>query len=171
MAERGGRLIPITGENMNGFRLGLMNPEFQERGLQGVSAGSPPASAGYAFKLMMEILTGQRELDPVSIEYPLPWVTTETVKLCDGTTIADGCNTFEAGLVPQGFSTVIHDEVFLPEIDLNAALTGEPKAGATIQPLPAEIHVAPPEPGINCGRCEPPADHYKLTVVEPTVQP
>lgn len=171
IADRGGKMIPITGENMNGFRLGFLNPDYKKRGLEGVSAGSPPSTAGYAFKLMMETLTKKRNLEPVSIEYPLPWATSEQIKLCDGETIANGCNVFDAKLVPQGFSTVIHDDVLLPEIDLRAALKGIPKDGATIQPLPAEIVKAPPEPGINCQKCEAPADHYKLTTVKATVQP
>jgi ribose transport system substrate-binding protein len=169
VADRGGKMVPIVGENMNGFRLGFLNPDYQKRGLQGVSSGSPPATAGYAFKLMMEILTGKRKQEPVSIEYPLPWATSEQIKLCNGSKIENGCNVFDASLVPQGFSTVIHDDVLLPEIDLRAALEGKPVDGMTIQPLPAEIHKAPSEPGINCQRCEAPADHYKLTVVQPTV--
>jgi ribose transport system substrate-binding protein len=31
--------------------------------------------------------------------------------------------------------------------------------------------VKPNEPGINCLKCEPPADLYKLTKVEATVKP
>ncbi len=171
VAERGGKMIPITGENMNGFRLGLLNEDYIKRGLKGVSAGSPPSTAGYAFKMMMEVLTKQRKLDPVSIEYPLPWATSDEIKICDGAKIVDGCNVFDAKLVPQGFSTVIHDDVLLPEIDLRAALKGIPMDGMTIQPLPEEFVVARPEPGINCQRCEAPADHYKLTKVQPTVLP
>ncbi|WP_448656989.1 sugar ABC transporter substrate-binding protein [Pseudomonas mohnii] len=169
VADHGGKMMPIVGENMNGFRLGFLNPDYKARGLKGVSSGSPPSTAGYAFKLMMEVLTQKRKLDPVSVEFPLPWATSDQIKLCNGTKIENGCNVFDAKLVPQGFSTVIHDDVLLPEIDLRAALQGIPMDGMTIQPLPAEIHKAPPEPGINCQRCEAPADHYKLTVVQPTV--
>ncbi|MDR5804794.1 sugar ABC transporter substrate-binding protein [Caballeronia sp. LZ001] len=165
------KLIPVTGENMNGFRLGLLNKNYTSNGLTGVSSGAPPATSGYAFKLMMEVLTGKRDLKPTNIQYPLPWVTADKVKLCNGKTIADGCNTFAANLVPDGFADEIYDKTLLPEIDLDSALTGKPVAGATIQPLPAQIVVAPNEPGINCGDCAPAADRYKLTKVKATVQP
>ena len=53
-------MAPMPGENSNGFRLALANPAYQARGLKGVSSGSPPATAGYAFKLMMEMLAKKR---------------------------------------------------------------------------------------------------------------
>ncbi|GLK67616.1 sugar ABC transporter substrate-binding protein [Hansschlegelia plantiphila] len=171
VVDRGGKLMPIVGENMNGFRQGFLNEDYKARGLKGVSSGSPPATAGYAFKLMMEILTGKRDLEPVNIEYPLPWARSDEMKPCQGEAIADGCNVFDAKLVPQGFSTVIYDPALLPEINLQSALTGEPVPGMTIQPLPKEIVKAANEPGINCNRCDPPADLYKLTTATATVQP
>ncbi|GAA3880419.1 sugar ABC transporter substrate-binding protein [Gibbsiella dentisursi] len=171
VADRKGRMMPIMGENMNGFRLGFLNADYRQRGLNGVSAGSPPATAGYAFKLMMEVLTGKRKLEPTNIEYPLPWVTADQIKLCQGRTIANGCNVFEKNLVPEGFSTEIYHPQYLPEISLDSALKGIPTPGATIQPLPAEIVKAADEPGINCERCQAAPDQYKLTKVQPTVQP
>ncbi|RLM22275.1 sugar ABC transporter substrate-binding protein [Brenneria alni] len=171
VADRKSRMVPIMGENMNGFRLGFLNADYRQRGLSGVSAGSPPATAGYAFKLMMEVLTGQRDLEPTNIEYPLPWVTADQIKLCQGGAIADGCNVFAANLVPEGFSTEIYHPVLLPEISLDSALKGIPTPGTTIQPLPAEITKAADEPGINCDRCQAAPDQYKLTKVQPTVQP
>lgn len=169
------RLVPVTGENSNGFRLALANPDYQAIGLDGVSAGSPPAQSGFAFKLMMEILNGQREPLPEgerNIEYPLPWVPGDAVKLCEGDTFEDGCNTFPDGKVPTSFVTEVFNPELLPELSLASALEGMPTPGATIQPLPADAVVAAPnEPGINCRRCDPPADLYSLTKVEPTVQP
>ncbi|WP_413732592.1 sugar ABC transporter substrate-binding protein [Sodalis sp. RH20] len=171
VADRKGRMMPIMGENMNGFRLGFLDADYRKRGLSGVSAGSPPATAGYAFKLMMEVLTGKRQLEPTNIEYPLPWVTADQMKLCQGGVIADGCNVFAANLVPEGFSTEIYHPEFLPEITLDSALKGVPTPGTTIQPLPAEIIRAADEPGINCERCQAAPDQYKLTKVQPTVKP
>ena len=166
------RLIPITGENSNGLRLALANPEDQAKGLKGVSAGSPPAQSGYAFKLMMEILDGKRELKPMNIQYPLPWVPADAVKVCEGDTFENGCNVFPEGKVPSSFVTEVFNPELLPELSLISALEGEPTPGATIQPLAADVVVAAPnEPGINCQRCEPPADLYKLTKIEPTVKP
>jgi len=165
------KLIPVTGENSNGFRLALANPDLQKRGLQGVSSGSPPATAGYAFKLMMEGLTKQRKLDTHNIQYPLPWVPADQVKLCPGDRFENGCNTFPQGKVPDSFVTEVFEPQLLPESSLIMALEGKPTPGMTIQKLPANVDAAPDEPGINCQRCAPPKNLYHLTKVEPTVQP
>lgn len=172
MRNDDGELVPVTGENSNGFRLALANPEMQAKGLQGVSSGSPPAQSGYAFKLMMEILTGQRELEAMDIEYPLPWVPADEVKLCEGDRFENGCNAFPAGTVPDSFVTEVFNPELLPELSIQSALEGEPTPGMTIQQLPADVVVeAPNEPGINCRRCEPPENLYHLTKIEPTVNP
>ncbi len=171
LLDKGGKLVPMTGENSDGFRLALADPEMQAKGLKGVSAGSPPAQSGYAFKLLMEILTGKRQLEATNIQYPLPWVPAKDVKLCEGDTFENGCNTFPKDKVPSSFVTEVFNPEFLPELSLQSALEGKPTPGATIQPLPAEVTKAPNEPGINCQRCEAPADLYKLTKVEPTVKP
>lgn len=171
MLDAGDRLVPMTGENSAGFRLALADPEMQEKGLRGVSAGSPPAQSGYAFKLMMEILTGKRELEPMDIEYPLPWVPASEVKVCTGDSYEDGCNVFPADRVPSSFVSEVLNPELLPEVNVDSALNGTPVPGATIQPLPEEIRPAANMPGINCDDCEAPAEPYKLTKVEPTVKP
>mgnify|MGYP001138411943 CR=1 FL=1 len=165
LKDAGKPLVPMTGENSNGFRLALKD------GLKGVSAGSPPAQAGYAFKLLMEILQKKRELKPMNIEYPLPWVPADQVKVCDGDKIENGCNVFPDGKVPSSFVTEVFNPELLPELSLASALDGKPTPGATIQPLPAEVKQGENEPGINCEDCEAPADLYHLTKVQPTVQP
>ncbi len=165
------KLVPMTGENSNGFRLALANPDYQKRGFTGVSSGSPPATAGYAFKLMMEMLTKGRKLPTHNIEYPLPWVPASAVKLCPGDMFEGGCNTFPEGKVPDSFVTEVFEPKLLPELSLVTALDGKPTPGATIQPLPAEIQAAPDTPGINCQKCRAAADEYPLTKVKATVQP
>jgi ribose transport system substrate-binding protein len=167
--DAGDRLVPMTGENSNGFRLALANPDYQARGLKGVSSGSPPAQSGYAFKLMMEILTGKRQLEPQSIQYPLPWVPADEVTLCEGDRIENGCNAFPEDKVPSSFVTEVFNPDLLPELSLASALDGKQTEGATIQPLPTEVTKAPPEPGINCQKCEPPADHFALTKIKPAM--
>ncbi len=163
-----GHLVPLTGENSNGFRLALADPAMQAKGLKGVSSGSPPAQSGYAFKLMMEILTGKRKLEATNIEYPLPWVPADKVDVCKGDTFENGCNAFPADKVPSSFVTEVFNPTLLPELTLRSALNGEPTPGATIQPLPEDVVVkAPNEPNINCQNCEPPANLYHLTKVEP----
>jgi len=171
LLDAGDRLVPITGGNSAGFRLALADPQLQAKGLKGVSAGSPPAQSGYAFKLAMEILTGKRELKPMNIEYPLPWVPAEAVKVCTGDRYVDGCNVFPLDKVPTSFVSEVLNPALLPEVNVESALHGTPVAGATIQPLPAEVMQAGNEPGINCNNCEAPADLYKLTKLKATVQP
>ena len=171
LLDAGDRLVPMTGENSAGFRLALADPAMQEKGLRGVSSGSPPAQAGYAFKLMMEILTGKRELEPMNIEYPLPWVPAADVKVCEGDSYENGCNVFPASRVPSSFVSEVLNPELLPEINVDSALDGTPVAGATIQPLPEAVPEASNLPGINCDDCEAPATLYKLTKVEATVQP
>jgi len=149
----------------------LANPDYQKRGLKGVSSGSPPATAGYAFKLMMEVLTKKRTLTTHNIQYPLPWVPADGVKLCKTDRFENGCNTFPSDKVSDSFVTEVFEPKLLPELSLVTAREGTPTPGATIQPLPAEVPAAPDTPGINCQRCKPPADLYHLTKIQPTVQP
>jgi ribose transport system substrate-binding protein len=163
------RLIPVTGENSNGFRLALANKQYQARGLHGVSSGSPPATSGYAFKLMMELLTKKRAQLTHNIQYPLPWVPADKVKFCPGDKFENGCNTFPEGKVPDSFVTEVFEPKLLPELSLETALKGVPTPGATIQPLPAQVDAAPNEPGINCQRCEPAPNLYHLTKIEASV--
>ncbi|GAB2899329.1 sugar ABC transporter substrate-binding protein [Paraburkholderia jirisanensis] len=167
----GKKLVPVTGENSNGFRLALANPEMRANGLQGVSSGSPPATAAFAFKLMMEVLQGKRKLDTHNIEYPLPWVPGNQVKVCAGDKPENGCNTFPAGKVPDSFVTEVFNSRLLPELSLQSALKGEATPGQTIQPLPADaVIAAPDQPGINCQKCSQRADAYKLTKVSAAVK-
>lgn len=165
------KLVPMTGENSNGFRLALANPDYQKRGFVGVSSGSPPATAGYAFKLMTEMLTKGRKLPTHNIEYPLPWVPAEGVKLCAGQMFEGGCNTFPHGQVPDSFVTEVFEAKLLPELSLTTALEGKPTPGAVIQPLPGDVQAAPDTPGINCQKCTAASDEYPLTKVKATVQP
>ncbi|TCR72784.1 sugar ABC transporter substrate-binding protein [Rhizobium sp. BK376] len=169
LLDKGGKLVPVTGENSNGFRLALADPAMKAKGLTGVSAGSPPATAGYAFKVMMEVLQKKRDLKPENIEYPLPWVPADKVKLCKGDKFEDGCNAFPADKVPSSFVTEVLNPELLPELSIQSALNGTPTPGATIQPLPKDIKKAPDAPGINCDKCEAPADQYKLTKIDATV--
>jgi ribose transport system substrate-binding protein len=163
------KLIPVTGENSSGFRLALANPEYQKRGLTGVSSGSPPIESGVAFKLMMEMILKHRTEATHNLLYPLPWVPADQVKLCMGDKIEDGCNAFPASKVPSSFVSEAFNEKLVPEITLRSVLDGTPTPGATIQPLPAGelFPPAPNLPGISCTNCQPPANPYPLTKVKP----
>jgi ribose transport system substrate-binding protein len=171
MASGRQKLIPIVGEGSNGFRLALADPALQKRGFRGISSGGTPAAAGYAFKLVMEHLTKQRALTIHNIEYPLPWVPGDQVKLCTGDRFENGCNVFPASKVPDTFFTEVLSPIYLPELSLISAMEGKPTPGATIQKLPSKIVQAPDTPGLNCQKCKPPANQYQLTKIKPTVNP
>jgi ribose transport system substrate-binding protein len=117
------------------------------------------------------VLTKKRDLTTHNIQYPLPWVPASGVKLCASDTFENGCNTFPQGKVPDSFVTEVFEPTLLPELSLVTAQEGKPTPGATIQPLPQAVIAAPDTPGINCAHCNPPANLYPLTKVQPTVQP
>ncbi|WP_284946537.1 sugar ABC transporter substrate-binding protein [Acidisoma cladoniae] len=169
MASGRQKLVALTGENSNGFRLALANPDLQKRGFAGVSSGSPPNSSGVAFKFMMEQLVNGRKLPFHNVLYPLPWVPADKVKLCAGDKMENGCNAFPPGKVPDSFVTEIFNPTLTPELSIASALEGKPTPGATIQPLPANDYFkgAPNVPGIDCNHCEGPANPYPLTKVTP----
>jgi ribose transport system substrate-binding protein len=177
------KLFQIVGEGSNGFRLALADPELRKRGFNGVSAGGAPGTAGLAFKLAMEVLTKQRDKSqlPQNIEFPQPWVTADPpcpgcaprpVKVCPGERFGEnGCNVFPSDKAPPTLFDNVFHPVLLPEITLVSALNGTTTPGATIQKLPAEMTRGDDTPGLNCQPCNPPPNLYRLTLVEPTVQP
>lgn len=150
LLEAGHKLVPLAGENSNGFRLAMANEEYLAQGFDGVSGGAPPVSGAYAFKLLMELLTGQIDKLPHNIESPLPFVTAANVKINTEPNWNSGGNCFTSDLVPDSFVTEVYDPNLVPELDLYSALNGTPVAGQTIQPIPRElIKEAPEVPGIN----------------------
>ena len=54
-----------------------------------------------------------------------------------------------------------------PELSLTAVLEGKPTPGATIQKITWPLEQQPPSPGVNCEKCTPPKDQYKVTKVKP----
>ncbi|MER7795968.1 sugar ABC transporter substrate-binding protein [Microbacterium sp. NPDC096154] len=133
--EAAGLEIPVTGEGSNYFRQRL------SEGWPGVSSASPPAQAGVAMKVGLEILENGAEGMPKNIEMPLEWVTTDTAKPCEGTEFVDGCNFFPGE--DDTFVTAIFQPDLLPEANLEAAKTGEPVA--EVQPLPEMSQFEQPE--------------------------
>jgi ribose transport system substrate-binding protein len=84
LKNRPNRLVVIAGQSNNGYRLMMADPAMQAKGLQGISSSAGPAVGGYAFKLMMEVLLGQKKLTGHNVEYPLPWVEAKDIKVCTG---------------------------------------------------------------------------------------
>lgn len=125
--------VPVVGENSSYFRNAL------RQGWKGVSAGSPPASAGIAMKLALQVLKEGDASVPKNIELNLPWVPADQIKLCSGKVFADGCNVFAPNTVPSEFVTEIFNKDLLPEASLTAAQQGKLAAGTTVQPLPKTL--------------------------------
>lgn len=170
MQHRPDRLVTIVGQSNNGYRLLIADPALQAKGLQGLSSSAGPAVGSYAFKLMMEVALGKTKLTSHNIEYPLPWVDAQHVKLCKGDSFADGCNTFPDGKVSPLFLDTALDAKYVPELTLSSIQEGTPTPGATIQPLPAPKY-ADSLPGLNCEKCEAPADMYEPNLVTPIAVP
>ena len=168
--SRPDRLVTIAGQSNNGYRLMMADPAMQAKGLKGVSSSAGPAVGGYAFKLMMEVVTGKKKLTGSNIEYPLPWVEATDVKICKGESFVDGCNTFPADKVAPLFIATSLNGDLLPELSLKSVQDGTPTAGVTIQPLP-EVTYADNLPGINCGECEPTKDWLEPNKVKPISVP
>jgi ribose transport system substrate-binding protein len=164
------RLVTISGQSNNGYRLMMADPAMQAKGLKGLSSSSGPAVGGYAFKLMMEVVTGKKKLDQHSIEYPLPWVEAKDVKVCTGDKFVEGCNTFPADKVSPLFINTALDGELLPELTLEAVQSGNANPDATIQELPKVIF-ADTLPGINCNSCKAPADWLEPNKVQPIAVP
>ncbi len=167
---RPNRLVTIAGQSNNGFRLMIADPTEQAKGLKGVSSSAGPAVGPYAFKLMMEVLTGHKTLEKQNIEYPLPWVEPKDVKICTGDMFAHGCNTFPADKVAPLFLDTALNGDLIPELSIGAVQNGVPNPDAKIQPLPA-VTYADDLPGVNCIDCKAPADWLEPNRVKPIPLP
>ena len=167
---RPNRLVTIAGQSNNGYRLLMADPAMQAKGLKGVSSSAGPAVGGYAFKLMMEVVTGKKKLEKQNIEYPLPWVEAKDVKICSGESFVNGCNTFSASKVSPLFIDTALNGDLLPELTLEAVQSGNPSPKATIHELPS-VSYADTLPGINCKDCKAPADWLEPNRVKPIAVP
>ncbi len=131
------KLKPCAGEGSNGGRVQMLgksttadgaNGDYRPMGAPRISYASPPYSGAYAMKLVLDKLEGKTvAMDTV---LPLPLVTNETVKLCKTGTwqeMADGCNVFQPATVsnPGWFASIFSAQ--MPQIGLNAALSGVPE--------------------------------------------
>jgi len=170
MKHRPDRLVVIAGQSNNGYRLLMGDPAMQKKGLKGLSSSAGPAVGPYAFKVMMEVLTGKKTLTQHNVEYPLPWVPYRDVKMCSGDKFENGCNVFPEGKVPPLFIDTSLNGDLLPELNLAAVEEGKPVPGATMQELPA-IHYAENLPGVNCTSCTAPADWLDPNMVKPIPAP
>jgi ribose transport system substrate-binding protein len=170
MKARPDRLVTIAGQSNNGYRLLMADKAMQEKGLKGVSSSSGPAVGPYAFKVMMEVLTSKLKLEHHNVEYPLPWVPYQDVRMCAGDRFENGCNVFPSGKVPALFIDTSLDGTLLPELSLASIQEGAATPGAQMQALPA-VKYADNLPDVNCSDCKAPADAMEPNLVKPIPVP
>jgi len=173
LQERG-RLVPVTGEMANGFRNQLL--DLKDKGLTGVSSGSGPTVGAYAFKLAMAVLLGdiKKEDLPHNVEFPLPWVPGDKVKIGNPSDPGAGGNAWPLDQVPPVFAAGIYYPELVPEINYASAIKGEPVPGAKIKPVdPSSIVEAPAVPGINSETTQQPKGLYDVDphIVKPIPVP
>lgn len=145
--QAAGKRVPVTGENSNYLRKML------SQGWPGVSSGSPPAQGAVAMKIGLEILKKGAGAVPRNIEMPLPWVTTQTAKVCPGTEFVDDCNFFADA--DDSFVTEIFQKSLFPESSYSAATSVAPIA--TLRPLPDLARFQQPDSRRNYTRGDCPA--------------
>ncbi len=174
LQQSGHKMIPVTGEMSNGFRNQLMT--LKDKGLTGVSSGSGPTVGAYAFKLAMAMLTGEiKKTDlPHNIQFPLPWVPANQIKVGDPANPGAGGNTWPLDKVPPVFAAGIYYPQLVPEINYASAIDGVPVPGATIQPIDRKAIVeAPSVPEINSTTDKQPQGLYDVnpSIVKPIPVP
>lgn len=170
LKNRPEKLVTIAGQSNNGYRLLIADKGMQEKGLKGISSSSGPAVGPYAFKIMMEVLTGKLKLQNHNVEYPLPWVPYQDVKLCSEDRFVNGCNAFPAGRVPPLFIDTSLDGKLLPELNLDSIQEGKAITGTQVQLLPP-VKYADDLPGVNCSDCKVPSDAMEPDLVKPIPVP
>jgi ribose transport system substrate-binding protein len=161
--QQRGRLVPVTGEMSNGFRNQLL--DLKDKGLTGVSSGSGPTVGAYAFKLAMAVLMGdiKKEDLPHNVEFPLPWVPEDKVKIGNPSDPGAGGNAWPLDQVPPVFAAGIYYPELVPEVNYGSALKGDPVPGAKIKPIDSSSIVeAPAVPGINSDTTQQPKGLYDV---------
>lgn len=127
-------IIPCAGEGSNGHRIQMLpadaevagaNDTYRPMGTRSISASSQVYPGAMALKVVVDALDG-KEVEQTTLLSPHP-VTSEEVRLCkDGTweEMNAGCNVFNPEIVSNAgwYASVFSPD--LPQLGLNAALTG-----------------------------------------------
>ena len=131
LQEQAGRekLLPCAGNGSNGFRVAELATGTTEgaMGLRGVSMGSPPWAAPYAFKLGLRI--HDKESVHKKIEIAMPLVTQDNNVLCKKADLAElkakdwSCTTVPLEIAPANYFVDVWSKQ-VPELDLYSALNG-----------------------------------------------
>ena len=131
------KLLPCAGEGSNGHRIQMLpkgtevpgaNGTYRPMGASSISASSQAYPGAMAFKMAIDILD-KKPVDKLKLLSPLP-ITSEQVKLCATGSWAEmngGCNAFHPEIIPNpGWYASIFSKD-LPQVGLDAALTGTPE--------------------------------------------
>lgn len=121
--------IPCAGNGSNGFRVSLLEEGSTEgsHGFPGISMGSPPWAAPYAFKLGIEAHDGGEVGEVNEIELPL--VSGENSVLCETGSLAElrkkdfACTAVPLEIAPANYFIDVWDKK-VPNLDLYSALNG-----------------------------------------------
>jgi len=113
-------LVPTTGEGTNGFHRMLIDPEYQEKGLIGMTTADPGYDAGLTLKLAIAALEGYEI--PKDYTQEMPTVYPGEFVECDE--IAEGCTVYPQDLVPDDWFV----DMFRSDLPLtvNGFKTGKP---------------------------------------------
>lgn len=127
-------LLPCAGNGSNGERVSQLAKGSTDGALAvpGVSMGSPPWAAPYAFKLAVAFRDGK----PLAKynEIPMPLVTSEETVLCGKADLAElaakdfKCNAVPLSVAPANYFIDVWSKQ-VPELDLYSALNGSVPAG------------------------------------------
>jgi ribose transport system substrate-binding protein len=131
------KVLPCAGEGSNGHRVQMLPKDTQAAGSNGtykplgapsISASSQAYPGAYAFKIAMEVLQ-HKKVEKTTLLSPGA-VTNDKVKLCQTGSWEEmkaGCNTFQPEIIPNPgwYASIFSPD--LPQVGLNAALTGTPE--------------------------------------------
>nr|WP_246624707.1 substrate-binding domain-containing protein [Oceanobacter mangrovi] len=130
--------VPCAGSAENAERLALLPADtkvdgasgsYRPMGIDGYTFEVGPAMGAQALKYGVDAKLAGKKLDH-DIVMPAKVVTADNAKLCTTADFADlssGCNTFSPALAPNPeTSTAVYSEE-LPQLNLNASLTGTPE--------------------------------------------
>lgn len=126
--------IPCAGNGSNGFRVAMLPKGTTEGalGMPGVSMGSPPWAAPYAFKLGLKA-HGGGQIEQYT-EIPMPLVSPEDNVFCEKADLAElkakdwACTAVPLDVAPANFFIDVWSKE-VPELDLYSALNGTVPAG------------------------------------------
>lgn len=124
------KLLPCAGNGSNGFRVAMLPKGSTDgaMGLRGVSMGSPPWAAPYAFMLGLKVHGGDKTVDKFT-EIPMPLVTPENDVLCKKADLAElkekdwSCTAVPLDLAPANYFIDVWSKQ-VPQLDLYSALKG-----------------------------------------------